>query len=252
MEKIRIMQEKASSPVLNTKALQVVNSTNLGGIMTLNGVIGKSLLLILLTVASAVFSWFYMPESILLNIRAYLIGAALVGFGLAMFISFKPSVAPFASPVYAVVEGLFLGMITLIFESMYPGIAFQAIVGTMAVFFAMLALYRFKIVRVTERFKSIIFGATAGIALVYVVSIVLSFFGISIPMIHEGGIVGIGFSLFVIGIAAMNLAIDFDFIEEQVERGASKNMEWFAAFGLLVTLVWLYLEILRLLGKIRN
>ena len=246
------MQEKASSPVLKTKAFQVVNSTDLGGVMSMNGVIGKSLFLISLTVAAAFFSWIYMPESVLLNFNTYLIGVALVGFGLAMFISFKPSVAPFASPIYAVVEGLFLGMMTMLFESMYPGIAFQEILGTMAVFFAMLALYRFKIIKVTERFKSIVFGATAGIAILYLATLALRFFGISIPMIYDGGIIGIGFSLLVIGIAAMNLAIDFNFIEEQVERGASKNMEWFAAFGLLVTLIWLYLEILRLLSKLRD
>lgn len=250
------MKNKSSNPVLKTKAFDMMHSTDLGGIMTLNGVIGKSFLLILITAISAYFSWQYIDEKLLIdnefNIMPYLWGSVIGGFILALAITFKPNIAPFASPIYAVLEGLFLGIISLFFEARYPGIATQAIIGTMGVFLAMLALYRFEIIKVTERFKSVVFGATLGIAILYGVSFLLSFFGINIPFIHQSGWIGIGFSVFVVGIAALNLAIDFDFIEAQIERGANKNMEWYAAFGLLVTLVWLYLEILRLLSKLRD
>ncbi|MGV4437964.1 Bax inhibitor-1/YccA family protein [Ornithobacterium rhinotracheale] len=250
------MENKSTNPVLQTKAFDMTRTTDLGGIMTLNGVIGKSFLLILITAVTAYFSWQYIDEKLLLdnefNFMPYLWGSVIGGFILALVITFKPNIAPFASPVYAVLEGLFLGIISLFFEANYPGIAAQAIMGTMGVFLAMLALYRFKIIKVTDRFKSVVFGATLGIAILYGVSILLSFFGVSIPFIYQSGWIGIGFSIFVVGIAALNLAIDFDFIETQIERGANKNMEWYAAFGLLVTLFWLYLEILRLLSKIRD
>ncbi|MRJ08231.1 Bax inhibitor-1/YccA family protein [Ornithobacterium rhinotracheale] len=249
-------EQKSTNPILRTKAFEMMHSTDLGGIMTLNGVIGKSFLLILITAVTAYFSWGFIEEKLMtnpnFNVSIYLWVSVIAAFILALVISFKPNIAPFASPVYAVLEGLFLGIISMFFEAMYPGIATQAIMGTMGVFLAMLALYRFRIIKVTDRFKSVVFGATLGIAILYGVSILLSFFNIDIPFIHEGGWLGIGFSVFVVGIAALNLAIDFDFIETQIERGANKNMEWYAAFGLLVTLVWLYLEILRLLSKIRD
>uniref|UniRef100_UPI0039A55ABE Bax inhibitor-1/YccA family protein n=1 Tax=Ornithobacterium rhinotracheale TaxID=28251 RepID=UPI0039A55ABE len=249
-------EQKSTNPILRTKAFSMTSGMDLGGVMTLNGVIGKSFFLILITAVSAYLSWNYIEEKMLINpefnLMPYLWGSVIGGFILALVISFKPNLAPFASPVYAVLEGLFLGIISLFFEAVYPGIALQAIIGTMGVFFAMLALYRFRIIKVTERFKSVVFGATLGIAILYGVNILLSFFNIDIPFIHEGGWLGIGFSVFVVGIAALNLAIDFDFIEAQIENGANKNMEWYAAFGLLVTLVWLYLEILRLLSKLRD
>lgn len=245
------MKENSSNPILKTKAFELTSSADLGGIMTMNGVIGKSLFLISLTIASVLATWNFLPESFLDQPQMYLLGSAIVGFVLALVISFKPLLAPFISPVYAVVEGIFLGIVTSFLEAAYPGIAFQAVLGTFAVFLAMLGLYKFQIIKVNNRFRTIVFGATAGIAIFYIISMALNFFNIHIPLVSEG-IVGIIFSVFVIVIASLNLALDFDFIETQVKRGASKNMEWFAAFGLLVTLVWLYLEILKLLGRLNR
>jgi uncharacterized YccA/Bax inhibitor family protein len=156
------------------------------------------------------------------------------------------------TPAYAAIEGLFLGTLSSLFELQYPGIVINAVSLTFAVLAALLAAYSSGWIRPSENFKLGIAAATGGIFIVYMVSMGLSFFGKSIPLIHESGLVGIGFSLFVVTIAALNLVLDFDFIETGVERGAPKYMEWYGAFGLLVTLVWLYLEILRLLAKLQG
>jgi uncharacterized YccA/Bax inhibitor family protein len=154
--------------------------------------------------------------------------------------------------VYAALEGLFLGAISAYFEMAYQGIVTQAIILTMGVLFSLLALYKFRIIKVTENFKMIVVAATGGIALIYLVSFIGGFFGLNMPFIHEGGTFGIIFSVVVVIVAALNLVMDFDFIEEGSEKGAPKYMEWYAAFGLMVTLIWLYLEILRLLSKLRR
>jgi len=170
-----------------------------------------------------------------------------------MVTAFKPEWSPFTSPVYALLEGLFLGGISAIFEGLYPGIVMQAVGCTFGTMFCLLAAYRSGLIRATENFKLMVISATGGIALLYLVSMGLRLFtSYSIPFIHEGGIWGIAFSLFVVAIAALNLVLDFDFIEKGVEAGAPKYMEWYAAFGLMVTLVWLYLEILKLLAKMRG
>ena len=149
-------------------------------------------------------------------------------------------------------EGFFLGAISVVYNHLYEGIVLQAVMLTMGTLFAMLMAYRTGLIKPTEKFKMGVVAATGGIAIVYLATIVLGFFNINIPLIHESGIVGIGFSLFVIVIAAMNLVLDFDFIETGVEQGAPKYMEWYGAFGLMVTLVWLYLEFLRLLSKLNS
>jgi uncharacterized YccA/Bax inhibitor family protein len=153
-------------------------------------------------------------------------------------------------------EGLFVGALSAIinnaFAAEYPGIVMQAVALTFGAAIAMFLLYNFRIIRATERFKSIIIAATAGIAIFYLIAMVLRMFGIDIPFLHEGGLIGIGFSLFVVAIAALNLILDFDMIEKGAEMGAPKHMEWYCAFGLLVTIVWLYIEILRLLSKLSS
>jgi len=178
---------------------------------------------------------------------------AFGGFVVGMATSFKRDWAPFTAPVYAVLQGLFIGGFSLIMEQRFPGLVLQAVMLTFGVMFALLAAYQSRIIRPSQTFKSVIVGATFGIMIVYLVSMVLQlFFHTGISMINDSGPIGIIFSLVVVGIAALNLVLDFDFIENGVASGAPKWMEWYAAFGLTVTLVWLYIEVLRLLAKMRR
>ncbi len=174
----------------------------------------------------------------------------------ALVVIFKKEWAAYVTPVYALLEGVFLGGISAVYNNVFaksaPGIITQAVLLTFGAVIAMFLLYRFRIIKVTEQFKSVIFIATAGIAIFYLLSIVLRLFHVDIAFIHEGSTLGIVFSLFVVCIAALNLLLDFDMIEKGVAAGAPKYMEWYGAFGLLVTIVWLYLEILRLLSKLAD
>ena len=229
------------------------------GAMTLNGTVNKTGILLLLSVLTAAFAW---NQSIVMGadgvatvapgVVGYMLGGAIGGFILAMVTVFKKTWAPITAPLYALVEGFFLGSISAMYELRFDGIVFQAVLLTFGTLFALLMAYRSGLIKATENFKLGVVAATGGIALVYLASIVLGFFGINIPLIHESGIVGIGFSLFVIVIAALNLVLDFDLIENGVEQGAPKYMEWYGAFGLMVTLVWLYIEFLRLLSKLNS
>jgi len=223
------------------------------GAMTLNGTVNKTGLLLVLAVITAAFAWNQVEVTAEgMTGGLYVWGGLIGGFILAMVTVFKKEWAPVTAPMYALVEGLFLGGISAVFEARYPGIAFQAVLLTFGTLFALLFAYRSGLIKATENFKMGVVAATGGIALVYLATIVLGFFGVEIPMIHGNGIVGIGFSLFVVVIAALNLVLDFDFIETGVERGAPKYMEWYGAFGLMVTLVWLYIEFLRLLSKLQS
>ena len=229
------------------------------GAMTLNGTVNKTGILLLLSVLTAAFAWTQSvvtgPDGTAMvapGVTIYALGGAIGGFILAMVTVFKKTWSPVTAPLYALVEGFFLGAISAVFELKYPGIVFQAVVLTFGTLGALLAAYRSGLIRATENFKLGVVAATGGIALVYLVSMGLRLFGKDIPLIHESGLVGIGFSLFVVVIAAMNLVLDFDFIENATEKGAPKYMEWYGAFGLMVTLVWLYLEFLRLLSKLQS
>ena len=229
------------------------------GAMTLNGTVNKTGILLLLSVLTAAFAWTQSvvtgPDGTAMvapGVTIYALGGAIGGFILAMVTVFKKTWSPVTAPLYALVEGFFLGAISAVFELKYPGIVFQAVVLTFGTLGALLAAYRSGLIRATENFKLGVVAATGGIALVYLVSMGLRLFGKDIPLIHESGLVGIGFSLFVVVIAALNLVLDFDFIESGVEAGAPKYMEWYGAFGLMVTLVWLYLEFLRLLSKLNS
>ena len=229
------------------------------GAMTLNGTVNKTGILLLLSVLTAAFAWTQSvvtgPDGTAMvapGVTIYALGGAIGGFILAMVTVFKKTWAPVTAPLYALVEGFFLGAISAVFELKYPGIVFQAVVLTFGTLGALLAAYRSGLIRATENFKLGVVAATGGIALVYLVSMGLRLFGKDIPLIHESGLVGIGFSLFVVVIAALNLVLDFDFIESGVEAGAPKYMEWYGAFGLMVTLVWLYIEFLRLLAKLQS
>jgi uncharacterized YccA/Bax inhibitor family protein len=220
--------------------------------MTLTGVINRSILLLLLVAGTATGVWAYSNSHPSAIYPMVMIGT-LGGFAVAMVTSFKRDWSPVTSPIYAVLEGLFIGGISLVMEQRFPGLVLQAVLLTFGVMFALLAAYQTRIIRPSETFKSVIVGATFGIVIVYLVSMVLQlFFHTEIPLINGSGPIGIAFSLVVVGIAALNLVLDFDFIENGVAAGAPKWMEWYAAFALTVTLVWLYIEILRLLSKMRR
>ena len=219
------------------------NQNVVGATMTLEGTVNKTGILLALCVGGAFFGW---------NAPALALPAIIIGFVIALFTIFRPKNSPYTAPGYAAIEGVALGAITMVFESQYPGIGIQAIGLTFGILASLLFCYKSGIIKPTENFRLMIFSATMGIALLYLISFIMSFFGNSIGFIHSNGLFGIGFSLFVVGIAALNLVLDFDFIEEGSEAGLPKYMEWYGAFSLMVTLVWLYLEILRLLAKIRS
>lgn len=213
--------------------------------MTLEGAVNKTAIGLFLIMTAAYFTWTSPSPPIM-------IGGAIGGFVMALVTIFKKTWAPFTVPIYAILEGLFLGGISRFFEDRFPGIASQAIILTLGILGALLLAYKSKLIKPTENFKLGIAAATGGIFLIYMINIIMGFFGSGIPMIHESGMIGIGFSVFVVIIASLNLVLDFDFIEQGVEQGAPKYMEWYGAFGLLVTLIWLYLEILRLLAKLQS
>ena len=224
-----------------------------GSTMTLNGTVNKSGILLALILVTAAFVWdkYEGPQSTS-AIMPWVAMGGIGGFILAMITIFKKTWAPVTAPIYAVLEGLFLGGISAYYEARFPGIVMQAVGLTFGTLAALLMAYRSGLIRATENFKLGVVAATGGIFILYLVSFGMSFFGKSIPFIHESGLMGIGFSAFVVVIAALNLVLDFDFIENGVEQGAPKYMEWYGAFGLMVTLVWLYLEILRLLSKLQS
>ena len=227
-----------------------------GEAMTLNGTVNKTGFLLLLTILTAAFAWSQVefgtdgrPQP---GFGMYMWGGLIGGFILAMVTVFKKEWAPVTAPAYALVEGFFLGAISAIYDARFDGIVVQAVMLTFGTLFAMLAAYRAGLIRATDKFRMGVVAATGGIALVYLATLVLGFFGVQVPMIHGAGVIGIGFSLFVVVIAALNLVLDFDFIEQAAAQGAPKVTEWYGAFGLMVTLVWLYLEFLRLLSKIQS
>jgi uncharacterized YccA/Bax inhibitor family protein len=223
-----------------------------GGAMTLNGTVNRTGMLLVLTLAGALYTWNIFFSGGAADLMPYVLVGGLGGFVVAMVTIFKKTWAPITAPLYAVLEGLFIGAMSAVFEQRHPGIVIQATALTFGTLAALLIAYRSGLIKATENFKLGVVAATGGIALVYLASIVMGFFGHAIPMINGGGAIGIGFSAVVVVVAALNLVLDFDFIEQGVAQGAPKYMEWYAAFGLLVTLVWLYLEILRLLSKLQS
>jgi uncharacterized YccA/Bax inhibitor family protein len=219
--------------------------------MTVQGTVSKSFLLLAILSATALWSWYEMASGNLA--MGTIMGAAIGGFVVAMITCFKPNAAPWTAPVYAALEGVFLGAVSKIVELRYPafqGIVIQAIGLTCGTLFVMLTLFLTRTIRVTDKLASGIMAATGALCLAYLVTWVLRMFGVDVPFLHSGGKVGILISLFVVGLAAFNLLLDFDMIEKGAAYGAPKSMEWYGAFGLMVTLVWLYLEVLRLLQKV--
>ena len=245
---------RTANPALSDKTFATFGDrVAADSVMTIQGTVNKTGFLLLLLVGAASFTWSTQTmEWGGGGAGGLMIGGAIGGFIFAMITIFKKTWAPVTAPIYALLEGLFLGGLSSLMEMMYPGIVIQAVALTFGTLFALLVVYKSGMIKVTENFKLGIAAATGGIFLVYLASFVLSFFGGSIPYIHGSGTIGIGFSLFVVVIAALNLVLDFDFIEKGSEVGAPKYMEWYAAFGLIITLVWLYIEILRLLSKLRS
>lgn len=218
--------------------------------MTIGGTVNKTALSLLILLIAANFVWNRGASDPLL--WTFTLVGVIGGFLVAIATVFKQTWAPLTTPLYAGLEGLALGGISVVFEATYPGIVSQAVFLTFGTLGALLAAYRSGVIRATENFKLGVVAATGGIALLYGLSFILGFFGMSVPLIHSSGTFGILFSIFVVVIAALNLVLDFDFIEQGAERRAPKYMEWYGAFGLLVTLVWLYLEILHLLAKLQS
>lgn len=239
---------RTSNPALNESTFETYAVAG-EETMTIQGTVNKSFILIALVFSTALLSWDFMTQS---GGIIYVIGSAILALIVGLLTSFKPTWSPYTAPAYALFEGVFLGALSGFIDSIYPGIAIQAVLLTCGTFLCLLMAYRSGLIKATENFKLGIVAATGAIGLIYLASFVLGFFGIQIPYIHGNGIIGILFSVAVVVIAALNLVLDFDFIEQGAEKGAPKYMEWYASYGLLVTLVWLYIEILKLLIKLTS
>ena len=250
---------RSGNPVLNDKTFTRHVDLTGDDRMTLMGTVHKTAFLLILLVAFASITW-----KMVMTVNAegqmvaapglfgYMIGGAIGGLIFALITIFKPTWAPVTAPIYAALEGLFIGALSAFAESKFPGIVLQATGLTFGILFALLGAYRSGLIKATENFKLGVAAATGGIFLVYMASFVLGMFGVAIPFLHDATPIGIGISVFICIIAALNLVLDFDFIENGAENGAPKYMEWLGAFGLMVTLIWLYIEILHLLMKLRS
>ena len=226
-----------------------------GGIMTVSGTASATLMLLVLLIASATVTWFSINEpepGVIQFPGGWVIGGFIVGLVAVLVASFKPHLAKYAAPVYALAQGVVVGAVSRAYSEAYNGIVMQAVGATLGVFVVMLLLYRSRVIKVTDKFRRIIMGAMLGLIAFYLVSFVLGMFGNMPSFINDASPMGIAFSVFVAGLAAFNLALDFDTIERGVANKLPAHMEWFCALGVTVTLVWLYLEILRLLAKLRE
>ena len=239
------MMRSSNPAFLNMKSAPASANT---GKMTLTGTLQRAAFLLLLVAGAAVWSWTFSPGIISASTTL----GAIAGLVIALFTVFRPHWASITAPMYAVAEGVFVGGLTRIMEAQYPGIAVNALTGTLAVFLVMLGVYKSGLIVVTDRFRAVMSIMLISVLVLYLASFVLSFFDVFLPMIHSGGVMGIGFSLFVIGLAAFTLLLDFDMIETAEKRGMPNWFEWYGAFSLTVTIVWLYVEVLRLLGKLRG
>jgi uncharacterized YccA/Bax inhibitor family protein len=248
---------KTSNPVFGKQFLNTKTIAYEGKTMTVQGTMNKTFVLFALLLAGAYYTWKIFFSSATLEaaqsaVMPWMIGTAIGGFVMAIITSFARKLSPYTTPIYAILEGLFLGAISAFFEAMYPGIILQAVGLTMATFFAMLFLYKTQIIRVTRKFFLGVMAATIGIGVFYLIGFILSLFGMQVGILYGNSMLSIGLSLVIVVIAALNLVLDFAFIEQASQSGAPKYMEWYGAFGLMVTLVWLYIEILRLLAKISS
>jgi len=244
---------QSGNPTLTQKIFDRSLAQQDAGTMTVRGAINKFGFLLFMVLAGAAYTWhlYYNNQQ---STMMTLMWVGIIGGLIAVFaIAFKPTWAPYLSPAYGLLEGFFLGAISAVmndaFAEKYPGLVIQAVGLTFGVAIAMFLLYNFRVIKATQKFKSVVFAATAGIAIFYVLTLVLGLFHVNIPFMYDSSMFGIGLSIFIVAIAALNLIIDFDMIEQGAASGAPKFMEWYGAFGLLVTMIWLYIEILRLLSR---
>lgn len=246
---------KSGNPTLTEKIFDRSSNidASLQGTMTVKGTMNKFGFLLLMVVGAAAYTW-HLYATFNQNLMSGLMMLGIFGGMICAFaMIFKPNWAQYVAPLYAILEGFFLGGISAImnsaFQKSYPGLVMQAVGLTFGVAIAMFLLYNFRIIRATEKFKSILISATMGIGIFYLISMVLGLFHVNMPFLYDSSPMGIGISLFIVAIAALNLIMDFDMIEQSAEQGAPQFMEWYGAFGLLVTIVWLYIEILKLLSR---
>ena len=242
----------SSNPTLSEKSFGRVINIPGSGSMSFRGTLNKFGFLFIMVMATAFYVW--NEAAVGNSIQGYVMGGAIGGLVVALILMFKPVWAQYLAPAYALLEGLVIGSISAIYNNAFakvaPGIVMQAVILTFGTAIAMYLLYSFRIIRVTERFRSIMFAAIGGIALFYLITFILSLFGVQVQGLQGGSMLSIGISIAITAIAALSLLLDFDRIEQGASMGAPKYMEWYCAFGLLVTMVWLYVEILRLLGNL--
>ncbi len=237
-----------NNPIFNENRINSIESVS-GNTMTVPGTIHKTTFLTAIAAAAATLAWSLASGPLAMPV---MIGGMIIGLISVLVASWKPTLAPVLAPVYAACQGAALGVISAMYNVQSNGIVVQAVLITFGILFTMLALFQFRIITVTDKFRSVIFACTAGIALLYLVSLGLSFFGINMPLLNSSGPMGIGISLVIIVIAALNFLVDFDNIEKGAAANAPKYYEWLAGLGVLVTLVWLYVEVLRLLLKLNR
>lgn len=240
------------NPALATNPFEGLRASSQSDTMTVTGTAQKTMILLLCLLLSSGYTWLQFAQGNITAVNGWMWLGILGGLASGFATIFKKTWAPFTAPLYAVFQGFFIGGISSMFEAQYPGIVIQAAGLTFATLGTMLFLYQSGLIEVTDKLRLGIVAATGGIAIVYFIAIVMSFFGVSVPFIFGSGWIGIAFSLFVTAIAALNLVLDFDLIERGADHGAPRYMEWYGAFALMVTLIWLYIEILRLLSKVRS
>jgi len=253
---------KTSNPALSDKTFSDVSVGQYGALaglvdatkrMTLSGTVNKTAILLVCALATATWTWrLFLQSRDMSAVMPLMLVGMFGGLVFALVTVFKKEWSPVTAPIYALLEGLLLGGLSAAMDLRYPGIGIQAVSLTFGTLFVLLIAYRSGLIKVTQKFRLGVIAATGGIFFFYLAQMLLGFFGIQFVSINGSGIVGIGFSLIVVAVAALNLVLDFDFIEQGVQAGAPKYMEWYGAFGIMVTLVWLYIEILRLLSKLRS
>jgi uncharacterized YccA/Bax inhibitor family protein len=250
---------KTSNPALSDKAFQGLNGGQPGSLidaanrMTLSGTVNKTALLLICAVVTAGWTWrLFMQSRNFSDVAPLMMVGLFGGLIVGLVTSFKKEWSPVTAPIYALLEGLVLGGLSAAMDLRYPGIGIEAVSLTFGTLFVLLLAYRSGLIKVTQKFRLGVIAATGGIFFFYLAQMLLGFMGIRFASINGSGLIGIGFSVLVVAVAALNLVLDFDFIEQGVQLGAPKYMEWYGAFGIMVTLVWLYIEILRLLSKMRS
>lgn len=245
---------KSGNPALNKETfIECDREYDCSKVMTISGTVNKTVILLLLTIFSSYITWhIFISSNDLYAIKNIILIGAIVGAFFGFFIVFNKDLSGRVAPIYAIAEGLSLGGLSVIMEKAFPGIVLESLFLTFSIFIVLLIIYKLRIIKVTENLKLVIASATGGVALYYIAALVMNIFNYNMPLLHENTPIGIFFSILVVVLASFNLVVDFDFIEQGVELKVPKYMEWYGAFGLLVTIIWLYIEILRLLAKLRK